>query len=147
MKKIILILGLLSFGFCALSQNVGIGTTTPQAKLDVKGNLRAGGVNKYLLYDSATGQFNWINSYIWATNPLYLMMHSASAEGLYYGNSQIEYRNSIGNPVFFTNWSTGNGYFSNKLGIGTIMPLARLHVLDSSVVFSGTGLVSLPSPD
>jgi hypothetical protein len=36
---------------------------------------------------------------------------------------------------------------AQNVGIGTINPKARLHVADSSVVFSGTGLVSLPSND
>jgi hypothetical protein len=34
---------------------------------------------------------------------------------------------------------------AQNVGIGTAAPVARLHVLDSSVVFSGTGLVSLPA--
>jgi len=126
----------------AITQNVGIGTNSPQAKLDVKGGMRTGGTNNFLLYDSLSGKFSWNNSYIWATGAQYLMKHSASAEGLYYNSSQISYLNAVGVPVFFTNWTTGNGYFANHLGIGTINPLARLHVADSSVVFSATGLVS-----
>ncbi len=35
--------------------------------------------------------------------------------------------------------------FGQNVGIGTATPVARLHVLDSSVVFSGTGFVSLPA--
>ena len=34
---------------------------------------------------------------------------------------------------------------AQNVGIGTTTPQARLHVLDSSVVFSGTGFVSLPA--
>ncbi len=32
----------------SISQNVGIGTTTPQKTLDVKGNFRTGGSNTFL---------------------------------------------------------------------------------------------------
>src|SRR4030095_15904194 len=32
--------------------------------------------------------------------------------------------------------------FSQNVGIGTLIPLARLHVIDSSVVFSASGLAS-----
>ena len=35
--------------------------------------------------------------------------------------------------------------FGQNVGIGTVTPVARLHVLDSSVLFSGVGLVSLPA--
>jgi len=129
---LLVLLLIVLFATRAKAQNVGIGTNSPQAKLDVKGSFRAGGINKYLLYDSTTGQYTWSNSYIWAPNPLYLMMHSASAEGLYYGNSQLEYRNSSGNPVFFTNWSNGSGYFNGSLGVGTLSPASKLHIQDGS---------------
>ncbi len=36
---------------------------------------------------------------------------------------------------------------SQNVGIGTITPKARLHVVDSSVVFSATGDVNLPAGD
>src|SRR6185295_8609375 len=127
------------------AQNVGIGTNSPQAKLDIKGNLRTGGLDNFLLYDSLSGKFTWSNSALWLPSSQYIIQHSASAEGLYYGNSQLEYRYQDGTPRFFTNWSNGNGYFYGKLGIGTVNPLAKLHVADSSVVFSGSGFISSPA--
>src|SRR6185503_7740586 len=145
--KLLLLFLILTNGPLTAQNNVGIGTNTPQAKLDVKGGLRVGGINNSLQYDSLSGKFSWNNSYIWANGPQYLMMHSASAEGLYYGNSQLEYRYQDGTPRFFTNWSTGNGYFYGRLGIGTINPLAKLHVADSSVVFSGSGFATSPAND
>lgn len=115
-----------------IAQNVGIGTTAPQATLDVKGNIRTGGGSNFTQYDSASGRITWTNSNLWVTNPQYLMKHSASAEGLFSNGAQLEYRNQLGNPGFFTNWSNGNGYFSGKLGINTINPSARLHIYDGA---------------
>ena len=63
-------------------QNVGIGTATSQTKLDIKGSFRVGGLNNNLLYNSLSGKFNWRNSFKWANGPQYLMIPSASAEGI-----------------------------------------------------------------
>ena len=101
---------------------VGINTTTPQATLDVRGNQRFGGKTHFMTYDSVSGKIGWNGSNLFVPAPQYLIQHSASAEGLYYGNSQLEYRYSDGTPRFYTNWSTGNGYFAGKLGIGNAQP-------------------------
>ena len=52
-----------------IAQNVGIGTTTPQAKLEVMNSIRVGGLNKYFYFDSVTGRFNFINSKLGINNP------------------------------------------------------------------------------
>ena len=114
--------------FYSLGQNLGIGTNNPQATLDLRGNYRLGGQSKFLSYDSLSGKIGWSNSFLYVPVDAQLIQHSASAEGLYYANSSLQYLNQFGNPVFSTNWNNGNGYFSDKLGIGTANPLVKLHV-------------------
>ncbi|MEP7142610.1 MAG: hypothetical protein ABI707_07060 [Ferruginibacter sp.] len=104
------------------AQNVGIGTTNPQTTLDVRGNLHLGGGSNYLSYDSLSGKIIWSNSYLFVPVNQYLLQHSASAEGIYYNSGQLEYRNQLGIPVFFTNWINGNGYFRGNLGVNNITP-------------------------
>jgi hypothetical protein len=127
MKKILLLGSFALSTYFLVAQNIGIGTIAPQAKLDIKGNLRAGGANNFLFYDSLSGKFTWTNSYLYLPNAQYIIQHSASAEGLYYHNSQLEYRYSDGTPRFYTNWNNGNGYFYGNLGIGTTAPQFPLH--------------------
>jgi hypothetical protein len=110
------------------SQNLGIGTTKPQATLDLRGNYRSGGQNSFLTYDSLSGKIGWSNSFLYVPVGAQLIQHSASAEGLYYANSSLQYLNQLGNPVFSTNWNNGVSYFGGKLGIGTSNPLVKLHV-------------------
>lgn len=94
--------------------NVGIGTLTPNAKLEVDGQLKITGGNpakgKILTTDStglATWQMPGTDSQ-WANN----------------------------GPHIFNN-NNGN------VGIGTNTPKARFHVVDSSVVFSANGDTSI----
>jgi hypothetical protein len=128
MQKIIFLLGLFSIVFFVKAQRVGIGTNNPDSTLDVRGNIKFGGVNKFLSYDSASGKISWTNSHLFLPNNQQLIQHSASAEGLFYNNSALEYRNQFGNPVFSTNWNTATGYFGGNVGIGTSSPAARLHI-------------------
>ncbi len=125
MKKIIFFV--LSFTSLSISaQNIGIGTTTPQATLDVKGNQRIGGASNYMTFDSLSAKIEWKNAFLYAPVSQALMKHSAAADGLFYNNiggiGKIEYRNASGNPVFYTSFVSGDGYFSNRLGIGNLTP-------------------------
>jgi hypothetical protein len=148
MKKKLFFLFSLTCSVYVNAQNVGINTANPQTTLDVKGNYRIGGNLQYMSFDSLSGKMGWTNTYLFVPVTQALMKHSAAADGLFYNNSggingQLEYRNEFGNPVFFTNFTNGNGYFKSKLGIATINPLAGLHVADSAVLF--TAPASLPS--
>jgi hypothetical protein len=99
-------------GIQALAQNVGICTTTPQAKLDVVNSFRAGGLNTYFSYDSS-GRIIWSNSFIYAPTDQALIRNANT--GLYYYNQQLEYRDQNNNTVFYTNWNTGKAFFAGNL--------------------------------
>ncbi len=125
------------------AQNVGIGTLSPLSTLHVKGNLRIGGNSSNMRFDSLSGKIEWVNSNLFVPVTQALMKHSAAGDGLFYNNSggvngQLEYRNALGQPVFYTNFINSKGYFRGRLGIATIDPLAGLHVADSSVLFSAS---------
>ncbi len=135
MKKSALLLIIATPFFC-VAQNVGIGTTTPQSTLDVKGNQRIGGNTKFLEYDSLSGKFTWKNSNLWVTESQYLIQHSASAEGLFYGNGNLLYR-GVNDTAFMTNWNTGRSYIRERLGIGTKDPVGKLHIFYGNSNVSG----------
>ena len=129
-------------GVSTTAQNVGIGTITPQATLDVRGNHRMGGISNYITYDSITGRIEWRNANLYVPVSQFLMKHSAAGDGLFYNNTtpvsgQLEYRNAGGEPVFYTNFTNGKGYFKGNLGIGTINPGAMLHVRNNSSGYNG----------
>ena len=78
---------------------IGIGVNSPQAQLDVIKSIRMGGVtpaSAFLNYDSATGNFIWNRSNIFAPGNQPLIKHGGSQEGLYYNSSALEYKNDIG---------------------------------------------------
>ncbi len=128
MKHLVRIALLSVIGLRVVAQNVGINTQLPQATLDVRGSLRSGGQNNYMVIDSANGRIEWTGLSLFTPVSQQIIRHSASAEGLYAGGGKLEYRNQVGEPVFFSNWTNGEGYFAGNVGIGTATPLARLHV-------------------
>ncbi len=127
MKHLLFITAILLLTLITKAQNVGIGTASPQTTLDVKGNQRIGGATSYTSYDSLSGKIIWQNANLFVPVTQRLIQHSAAADGLFYNNTapisgQLEYRNASGNPVFFTNFINGNGYFSGNLGINNLTP-------------------------
>jgi len=127
-NAIIVLVVFLMIRFVASAQNVGVNISIPQSTLDVRGGSRFGGLTNYISHDSVTGRIGWNNSRLYLPVSQQLISHSASAEGLYYNNPTLEYRNQFGNPIFSTNWNTGVSYFMGNVGIGTISPMGRLHV-------------------
>ena len=113
------------------AQNIGINTSNPQAKLDVRGNMRVGGMGSFLSYDSLSGKISLKNSRLFVSANQQLIQHSESSEGLYYNNAALEYRNQNGDPVFSANWGTGSGFFGANVGIGIMTPTSKLHIQEA----------------
>ncbi len=120
------------------SQPIGINTKTPLASWDVRGNFRIGGTARSMTYDSISARIGWSNSNLFVPAGQALIRHSDQSEGLYYNNSALEYRNQSGNPVFYTNWSSGGGFLLGPVGVGTNNPVGKLHLLSDGTGFTST---------
>jgi hypothetical protein len=160
--------------------NVGIGTLTPSAKLEVAGQLKITGgnpaVGKILTSDS-NGLASWqtpITDSQWASNGTHIFNNNSGNVGIGTNTpssqlhlaspiAEIRLQNTaINTSLFITapfNGGTGGigtdgnhelPFFTNniermvikndgRMGIGTNVPNARLHVADSAVVFSAIG--------
>jgi hypothetical protein len=117
--------------------NVGIGTTSPSAKLDVAGDIRLGGTATYnsvsVYNNSASGGGGYLAYQNGVANAYF------GTAGWYIGNSDtgaIIGTDSSSRPIrFYTNTErmriTGNG----NIGIGTTSPGGKLQIADGS---SGT---------
>jgi hypothetical protein len=143
MKKIILS-GLLFVSYIINAQpKIGIGVTSPQVQLDVMKSMRIGGItpgSSFLSYDSATGNFTWNRSNIFAPANQPLIKHGPGQEGLYYNNAALEYKNGTGALQFSTHWPTGDAYIGGNLGIGRGNPESPLHFPDElgeKIIFYG----------
>lgn len=110
---------------------VGIGTTSPVAKLDVNGNIRTSGfqltngfADGYILQSDATGAGNWV----------------AASTAIEAGTG-LSYSGNTLNTVWT---ASGNNIYNNNsanVGIGTTTPVARLHVYNGS----GTSSITIQS--
>lgn len=104
--------------------NVGIGTTTPGAKLEVNGNIKYNGD----IFPTTAGRASILNETPTSTNPNIVPSNSSLATGLGGDNGNLALIiNST--PAVYVN-SSGN------VGIGTTSPTQTLEVkgVDSSVV-------------
>ncbi len=113
MKRLaILILQLLAIPLVAMSQNVGIGTTTPQYRLDVNGRMRimSGGD----LNNSAGIFFNNTNN---TAQPAFIGMQNNDQVG-FYGNT--------------SGWSFVMNTITGNMGMGTLAPDASAQLDVSS---------------
>ncbi|MBW8039567.1 MAG: hypothetical protein FVQ85_06165 [Planctomycetes bacterium] len=107
-------------GFTTVWKNgkVGIGTTSPQAGLHIKGN---GWPNSFMYLESNAGEDAGIRLYDGATVKWH-MFNNATDDALWIYNSDASH------TVFYAEQSTG------RVGIGTTSPAAKLHVAGTARV-------------
>ena len=140
MNKIFLLFFCISAAVIAEAQNVGVGTTTPAARLHVRNGSSKGTITPSTTVVVESSDAN----YIQFTNPegdeaavISGTNFSALRSGIFFdADSAIRLRAGGFSTRLYV------GAYGN-IGIGTTVPAARLQVLDSNVVFSASG--SLPN--
>ena len=127
--------------------NVGIGTTSPGAKLDVNGNTKVSGrlqVGAYTSSDSSiisqSGDIQLRVGSINITNNPYIRLQGNSGTGSVYADVKLDTVNQL--LVFNNPGTTGGTIGTNPMvldsvgnvGIGTTSPLSKLHINDGTNV-------------
>ena len=137
MKKAIILIFFIICCNIVYCQNVGIGTTAPKVKLHVLNGVQtvAPNIGSTMAIQSDGETF------------LQILSNGVSDQnGIYFGHTTQPISAGITfnfsgdrDLAFFTNASAPSLLLNNqgKLGIGTLSPIARLHVADSNVVFTG----------
>src|SRR3990170_501400 len=130
--------------FCLFGQtnNVGINTLSPQARLHVLRNSSGGPLlsNALAIFEDNQNSFIHLSTFNNAENGILSgNQNTLIRSGLIFGlDSSVHFR-SGGN---FTRMVIKNG----NVGINTITPLSRLHVKEGNVLFEGPlGLPALPN--
>lgn len=143
-KRLLLSYFLLILSYSLFAQSVGIGTTTPHSSAI----LEIASTNKGLLIPR---MLESTRSLISSPAVGLLVYQTDGLAGFYYFNgSWVQISNTSsglwqinGQDVYNTNYNIS----SARIGIGTSTPLARLHVADSNVLFTGPTYLPLsPSP-
>jgi len=130
--------------------NVGIGTTSPSAKLDVYGNLRLGTTGTFTISQSP---FSTTAFYVGAGNGSTITFGApaSNTQNVSIQGDLWSYQGSIGTKVSgsFNNKITYNGdnYLnSGNLGIGTTSPNAKLDVVQATTA-NGAAALHLIGPN
>jgi hypothetical protein len=128
MKIIFAFLIIISFCMNITAQNVGIGTTTPTQKLDVRGSTTDDGVLITVGNVDKSHQLGLYGGRLSDPNPFIIW--------------------KAGDPLRFAIDLNGFSELmrimpNGNVGIGTTNPLARLQVADSNVLFTGPASVPL----
>jgi hypothetical protein len=138
MKKIILFFVLPFFSLTAISQNIGIGTTTPSGKLDIRHTSSISDPT-LILYDNSP--FNYARLQLQNASGNKYWHVAGYIDDVTNANSRLNFFHSVTGDVMSL---TGDG----KMGIGTINPSEKLSVLtgNSSYGFShSNGTIKLAS--
>jgi len=127
-KKILPVCLLLSFFFCELmSQNVGIGTPSPQFKLDVNGRMR---VKTGTIGNVSTSSGIWFEDYRDGTNRIFVGMQDSIRVGFY------------GSGPGGDGWEFNFNGSTGSVGIGRNATSSRLEIADvnggAAAFYSGT---------
>ncbi len=130
-------LALITAGTTALtvdsSQNIGIGTTSPLAKLDVYGDMVLSGSDRYLNFGTAVGT----SSYGIRDNAGTLQYKNSGGSWADLGSGGSSLTGTTGQIAYFSGTNTAVGtstiYLAadGKVGIGTESPKSKLDVLYS----------------